>query len=93
MNDELHNAKHQQALDARFASRPHVKERLHEIADMMDKAIAEGATADEAEAMAVEQIQQLGSALLTDWAQAKQQDSLQKAQAENPSAIRHIKKK
>lgn len=93
MSHELHNAQHEQPLDARFASRPQVRQRLHEIADMMDRAIAEGATADEAEAMAVEQIQQLGSALLSDWARAKQQDSLRKAQTENPSAIRHIKKK
>jgi hypothetical protein len=38
---------------------------------MMDKAIEEGATADEAEAMAIEQIQQLGAAVLTDWARTK----------------------
>jgi hypothetical protein len=38
---------------------------------MMDKAIEEGATADEAEAMAIEQIQQLGAAVLTDWARLR----------------------
>ncbi len=67
--------------------------RLHQIADMMDQAIAEGATADEAEALAIEQLRELGSDVLTDWAQQKQEDSLQKAQKENPSAIGHIKKK
>lgn len=94
MNHELRKSpKHHQPLDARFASRPEVRERLHEIADMMDKAIEEGATADEAEAMAIEQLQQLGAAVLTDWARAKQALSLSQAQQENPSAIRHIKKK
>ena len=94
MSTELpKNPKHHQPLDARFASRPEMRERLHQIADMMDKAIAEGATADEAEALAIEQIRQLGAALLSDWAQAKQAQSLNKAQQENPSAIKHIKKK
>lgn len=94
MNDERSkSSKHNLPLDARFAARPHVHGRLHEIADMMDRAIAEGATADEAEGMAIEQLQQLGSDVLTDWAQHKQADSLKQVQQENPSAIRHIKKK
>jgi hypothetical protein len=94
MNEELPNSKKTSAsLDARFANRPEVRERLHQIADLMDRAIAEGATADEAEAKAIEQIQQLGSAVLTDWARAKQAESLQQAQQQNPTAIRHIKKK
>ena len=94
MNDELRKSNpHQQPLDARFASRPEVRQRLHEIADMMDRALAEGATADQVEALAIEQIRQLGSALLTDWARAKQEDSLAKARREHPSAIRHLKKK
>ena len=94
MSNELpKSSKHQQPLDARFASRPEVRECLHEIADMMDKAIAEGATADEAEAMAIQQIQQLGAAVLSDWARAKEAASLHKAQQNNPTAIRHIKKK
>ena len=94
MSNELPKSrKHQQPLDARFATRPEVRQRLHEIADMMDKAIEEGATADEAEAMAIEQIQQLGAAVLTDWARTKADHSVKKAQQENPSAIRHIKKK
>ena len=94
MNNELPDkGKRELPLDARFASRPHVRARLHAIADMMDQAIAEGATADQAEAMAIEQLRELGGDVLTDWAQQKQAESLRKAQKENPSAIRHIKKK
>lgn len=94
MSNELPKTpEHQQPLDARFATRPEVRQRLHEIADMMDKAIENGATADQAEAMAIEQIQQLGAAVLTDWARAKAERSLKKAEEENPSALRHIKKK
>lgn len=66
---------------------------MHAIADMMDQAIAEGATADEAEEMAIEQLRELGGDVLTDWAQQKQEESVRKAQKENSSAIRHIKKK
>lgn len=94
MSNELPQfSQHQQPLDARFASRPEVRQRLHEIADMMDRAIEEGATADQAEAMAIDQIRQLGAAVLTDWARAKQTASLDRAQRANPNAVRHIKKK
>jgi len=94
MSDELPASnKPKQSLDRRFASRPHVYARLQQIADMMDEAMAQGCTADEAEGRAMAQIQQLGRELLTDWGQAKAEQSLQQAQKENPSAIRHIKKK
>ena len=94
MDEELPGkSKTQPSLEARFASRPHVRTRLHAIADMMDQAIAEGATADEAEEMAVEQLRELGGDVLTDWAQQKQAESVEKAKARNPAAIGHIKKK
>ena len=80
-------------LEARFASRPQVYARLQQIADRMDQALAEGCTADEAEARAIEQIQKLGGELLGDWASEKQQRSVAESQRENPSAIKHIKKK
>jgi len=94
MNDEISkNAKSPCPLDERFASRPQVYARLQKIADMMDQAVAEGCTADEAEALAMEQIQKLGGELLGDWASEKQQRSVVQSQRENPSAIKHIKKK
>ena len=94
MNDELPEKKKSHTpLDARFASRPQVYARLQKIADMMDQAIAEGCTADEAEVRAMEQIQKLGGELLGDWACEKQQHSVAQSQRENPSAIKHIKKK
>jgi hypothetical protein len=80
-------------LDERFAERPHTYRRLQEIADQMDQAIANGASADEAEAMAIEQIQKLGGEMLQDWAEAKQQQALKQAQATHPQSIKHIKKK
>jgi len=94
MNDERSKkGQSQKSLDEHFASRPHVRARLQALADMMDTTIAEGATADEAEAMAIGQLRELGVDVLTDWAQQKQSVSLQKARAENPQAINHIKKK
>lgn len=80
-------------LDERFAERPRTYRRLQEIAEQMDQAIAKGATADEAEDMAIEQIQKLGGEMLQDWAQAKQQQALTQARTENPRSIKHIKKK
>lgn len=94
MNDELPDSvRPNVSLEARFADRPHVLARLHDIADMMDKAIAEGATADEAEEMAIEQLRHLGADVLADYAVQKHSQSLQRAQQQNPGAIKHIKKK
>jgi len=94
MNDELpqHN-RTPKTLDERFAKRPYTYRRLQQIADQMDQAIANGATADEAEGIAMEQIQKLGGEMLQDWAEAKQQQALRQAQSENPQSIKHIKKK
>jgi hypothetical protein len=94
MNEEIPNhTKSSSSLDERFAARPQVYARLQKLADLMDQAIAEGCTADEAEARAMEQIQKLGGELLGDWASEKQQHSVTESQRENPSAIKHIKKK
>ena len=93
MSDELPKQNSRsKTLDERFANRPHTYRRLQEIADQMDQAI-DGATADEAEAMAIEQIQRLGGEMLADWAEAKQQQALKQAQASHPESIKHIKKK
>jgi len=92
MNDEL-SSKQERSLDERFKSRPQVYARLQQIADMMDQAMAEGCTADQAESMTVEQIRKLGGELLSDWAQDKHTRSVEQAQEEHPQAIRHAKKK
>lgn len=94
MNDELPLQKPKEpSLDARFASRPDAYARLQQIANRMDQAIAEGCTADEAEARAVEQIRHWGRDLLSDWAQEKQRHSLGAARLEHPHASPHVKKK
>lgn len=94
MSDELLKRKcPAKTLDERFAKRPQTYRRLQEIADRMDEAITNGATADEAEAMAIEQIQRLGSEMLQDWAQAKQDQALRQLQEQHPKVIKHIKKK
>ena len=80
-------------LEQRLARRPHVLARFVSIADMMDAAIAEGYTADQAEGRAIEQLRQLGQELLGDWAQEKQTHSLEAARTQHPHAIKHIKKK
>lgn len=92
MNDELSKQK-RRSLDERFQTRPHVYTRLQRVADMMDEAMAQGCTADQAEAMAIEQIEKLGQELMTDWAEEKQKQSVRRVQERNPQAIKHSKKK
>jgi hypothetical protein len=82
-----------QSLDQRFANRPHLRRRLLSIADMIDQAIAEGCTADEAEARAIDQIRQLGNEVLTDWAEKSEPDAVAKAREKNPQLRPYRKKK
>ena len=93
MNDERsQNNRARPPLDARFASRPHTAARLHALADLMDEAIARGATADEAEEIAVVQLRALGADLLTDWARTHHDQSVAAARAEHPDASKDSKK-
>ena len=97
MNTELPNSnqnqnQNQQSLDERFATRPRLRRRLLVIADMIDQAVAEGCTAHEAEARAMEQIRKLGNEVLTDWAEKSEPDARRQAQAENPKLINYGKK-
>ena len=82
----------EQSLDRRFATRPELRHRLLEIADMIDQAVEEGCTADEAEARAIEQIRKLGEEVLTDWAQKSQADAVAKAQEKNAKLQPYRKK-
>lgn len=94
MKDELPFSKlKQRSLDERFRAHPQSYARLQASADMMAASIATGCSADEAEERAIEQIQQLGRALLRDWAEQAQQQSLAQAQAQQPHARKHVKKK
>lgn len=94
MNDEHKQVTgNKVSLEQRMANRPQVLARFHSIADMMDQAVAQGCTADEAEERAIEQVRQLGRELLGDWAQEQQDGSLARARSQHPQAIKHIKKK
>jgi L-serine deaminase len=92
MNDERSTPPSKKSLDERFSKHPHMYEQMQRVADMMEQAIANGATADEAEAMAIKQINDLGRALLTDWAKAKHDRSVDEIKREVPSTIRNSKK-
>jgi hypothetical protein len=94
MKDELPISKlKRRSLDERFRAHPKSYERLQAIADMMEASIAAGCSADEAEERAIEEIRKLGNALMRDWAQGAQQQSLEQAKAEHPEASHHVKKK
>lgn len=97
MNDELPaesgTPKKSQSLDERFADKPHTRQRLFEIAELVDQLLAEGCTADEAEARAIGEIRKLGKGLLTDWAERAESSAVAKACAENPQLQPYRKKK
>jgi hypothetical protein len=93
VNTELPNSnQNEQSLDHRFANRPRLRRRLLSIADMIDQAVAEGCTAHQAEARAIEQIRKLGNELLSDWAEKSEPDARLKAQEKNPKLIHYGKK-
>ena len=99
MKDNLHHSNQNKneptepSLDERFADKPHLRRRLLVIADTVDQAVAEGCTAHEAEARAIEQIRKLGQAVLTEWGEKTEPEARKRAQAENPKLISYGKKK
>jgi hypothetical protein len=80
-------------LDERFADKPHVRQRLVEIADMIEELVAQGCTAHEAEARAIEEIRKLGNGILTEWADKSQAAAVAKARAHDPKLHAYRKKK
>jgi hypothetical protein len=95
MNNELPSSspKEQRSLDEAFAQKPHLRQRLLEISDMVDAAVAEGVSAHQAEARAIEQIRKLGHALLTEWGEKTEQRARAQAHQEDPTLQTYRKKK
>ena len=95
MNSELPSEKPKpaQSLDQCFADKPQLRERLLEIGYMMDEAVAQGCTAHEAEARAIEEIRKLGNAILREWAAKSEAAAVVKARAEDGRLQLYRKKK
>jgi hypothetical protein len=84
--------KHSRSLDECFADKPHLRQRLLEISEMIDVLVAQGCTAHEAEARAIEQVRRLGNGILTEWAQKSEAAAVAKARANDPK-LRPYRKK
>jgi len=96
MNNELPTERpiqDQRSLDQCFADKPRMRRRLLEISDMIDTLVAQGCTAHEAEAKAIEQIRKLGHGLLTEWAEKSEAAAVAKARADDPKLRAYRKKK
>jgi hypothetical protein len=95
MKNELpsEQSKHSRSLDKCFADKPHMRQRLLEISDMIDALVAEGCTAHEAEARAIEEIRKLGNGILTEWAEKSEAAAVTKARAQDPKLQPYRKKK
>ena len=92
MNDEPNKKPSTKNLDARLSQFPEMYVQMQRITDQLEDSIAKGMSADEAEEIAIEQINQLGKACLSDWAKAQHDRSLALVQKEVPSAIKNVKK-
>ena len=94
MNNELpsESPKPSRSLDECFADKPHVRQRLLEISDLIDRLVAQGCTAHEAEATAIEQIRRLGNGILTEWAEKSEQAAVAKARAKETKLQPYRKK-
>jgi len=95
MNSELPSElpKQPKSLDQRYADKPHMRQRLLEIADMIDELVAQGCTAHEAEVRAIEQIRKLGNGMLTEWAEKSEAAAVAKARAQDSTLQPYRKKK
>ena len=93
MNCPLDSAnQHFGILDECYADKPHLRQRLIEISDMIDALVAQGSSAHEAEARAIEQIRRVGKGILTEWAEKAEAAAVAKARAGDP-ALRSYRKK
>jgi len=94
MNHELpsQDSKSNRSLDECFANKPHVRRRLLEISDLIDRLVAQGCTAHEAEARAIEEIRKLGNSILTEWADQSQEAAVEKVRAQDPKPQPYRKK-
>lgn len=92
MNDEPKKNALPKNLDERFARFPEMYERMQRIADQLEESIERGMSADEAEEIAIGQINELGKAWLTDWARAQHERSLSAVREEIPRTIKQSKK-
>lgn len=95
MNSELPSTStnQPQSLDQAFADKPHVRARLLEIAAMIDQLVAQGCTAPEAEARAIQEIRKLGQGILSEWAEKSESAAVAKACAQDPKLRAYRKKK
>jgi Skp family chaperone for outer membrane proteins len=92
MNDEPKKSALPKNLDERFARFPEMYQRMQRIADQLEESMERGMSADEAEEIAIAQINELGKAWLTDWARAQQERSVSAVRQEIPRAIKQSKK-
>jgi hypothetical protein len=96
VNTELTNSNSknpkEQSLDQRLANNPRLRQRFLAIADMVDQAVQEGCTADEAEERAIQEIRKLGQEILTEWAEKSAPQASQKAQKQDARLIKSGKK-
>jgi hypothetical protein len=97
VNNELRSQspdqlKKSRSLDECFADKPHLRNRLFEIAEMIDALVAEGCTAHQAEEKAIEQIRQLGNGILTQWAEKAEETAVEQARAGDPKLQPYRKK-
>lgn len=80
-------------MDERFADKPQVRRRLFEIADLLDELVAQGCTAHEAEARAIQEIRKLGQGILSEWAEKTEAAAVAKARAQDSELQPYRKKK
>ena len=71
---------------------PEVSEQFRAIMDRFDREVADGMDAHEAEMMVIEELQQLGRSLLSQWAGRTQQEVLETTRQDDPSLIGNGKK-
>jgi hypothetical protein len=86
MNSELPSPspKPTLSLDEHFADKPHVRQSLLEIADLIDQLVAQGCTAHEAEVRAIGEIRKLGQGILSEWAEKAEAAAAAKARVRDP---------
>ena len=79
-------------LEERLAQRPALLARLHELADHLDQAVADGSDAHRAEEWVRTQLRQLGQEVLSQWAVEANAHTQAQVRPHHPQASAHGKK-
>ena len=77
---------------AQLRANPLMAEQFGQLMDRFEQEVSEGLDAHQAEEMAIEELQQLGAMMLSQWTDKTHHEAIEQAKRDDPSLVGHGKK-